>query len=208
MPRVISHFARPDASATTYLDFDSSAGGRWFGERVEVSTGARTPVEWSFGGNPEAVIRIGPPDERTAQFDQAPPRDADGKMTPDGALWSFRQTVGSPIRREAVRGMPYAEYSKSAGSYMPIVPLDLVVDVMVIEVEDPVYFARGNVSCRELFAVFRSDGRWEGTGGGCMGNSWPTDRLPPAFATPDPRDWISPKGPPTPGPSTTPLIRR
>src|SRR5439155_312916 len=41
MPRVTSHFARPDGSATTYLDFDSSAGGRWFGERVEVSTGAR-----------------------------------------------------------------------------------------------------------------------------------------------------------------------
>jgi hypothetical protein len=208
MPRVISHFARPDASATTYLDFDSSAGGRWFGERVEVSTGARTPVEWSFGGNPEAVIRIGPPASATAHFDQAPPRDAQGKLTPDGALWSFRQTVGSPIRREAVRGMPYVEYSKSAGSYMPIVPLDLVVYVMVIEVEDPVYFARGNVSCRELFAVFRSDGRWEGTGGGCMGNSWPTDRLPPGFATPDPHDWTSPNGPPTPGPSTTPSIRR
>ena len=208
MPRVTSRFARPDGSAMTYLDFDSSAGGRWFGERVEIATGARTPVEWSFGGNPEAVIRVGPPGVGTAQFDEAPPRDGAGKMTPDGALWSFRQGVSSAIRREAVRGMPYAEYSKSAGSYMPVIPPDLVVYVMVIEVEDPMYFARGNVSCRELFAVFRSDGRSEGTGNGCMGNTWPTNSLPPAFATPDPRDWISPKGPPTPGPSTTPLIRR
>jgi hypothetical protein len=61
LPRVISRFARPDGSATTYLDFDSSAGGRWFGERVDVATGTRTPVQWSFGGNPVAVIRIGPP---------------------------------------------------------------------------------------------------------------------------------------------------
>ena len=208
MKRVISRVARPDGSATTYLDFDSSAGGRWFGERVEVATGARTPVEWSFGGNPEAVIRIGQRSEGTAQVDQAPPRDAAGKMTADGALWSFRQSVRSPVRREAVRGMPYAEYSKSAGSYMPVVPLDLVVYLVVIEVEEPVDFSRGGVSCRELFAVLRSDGRGEGSSGGCMGNSWPTDRLPPAFATPDPRDWSSPKGPPTPGPSTSPSIRR
>jgi hypothetical protein len=208
MPRVISKFSRPDRSATTYLDFDSSAGGRWFGERVEVATGVRTPVEWNFGGNPQAVVRIGPPQTLTAQFDQAPPRDATGKITADGALWSFRQRVASPVRREAVRGMPYAEYAKSTGSYMSFVPLDLVVYVVVIEVEDPVNFSRGGVSCRELFALLRSDGRGEGSGGGCMGNSWPTDHLPPAFATPDPRDWSSPKGPPTPGPSTTPLIRR
>ena len=208
MPRVISRFARPDGSAVTYLDFDSSAGGRWFGERVEVATGARTPVEWSFGGNPLAVIRVGPWAGEAMRFNQAPPRDAEGRITPDGALWSFRQSVTNPVRREAVRGMPYAEYSKSAGSYMPIIPLDLVVYVMVIEVEEPVLFTRGGVSCRELSAFVRSDGRGEGSGGGCMGNTWPTDRLPPAFATPDPRDWSSPKGPPTPGPSTTPSIRR
>lgn len=208
MPRVTSRFARPDGSATTYLDFDSSAGGRWFGERVEVTTGARIPVEWSFGGNPQAVIRIGRPAKEAFHFDQAPPRDADGKMGADRALWSFRQSIGSPPRREAVRAMPYSEYSKSSGSLMSIVPLDLVVYVVVIEVEDPVLFARGNVTCRELFALLRSDGRGEGTGGGCMGNTWPTDRLPPAFATPDPRDWTSPKGPPTPGPSVTPSIRR
>jgi hypothetical protein len=208
MPRVTGRFARPDGSATTYLDFDSSAGGRWFGERVEVATGARTPVEWSFGGNPIAVIRTGPPPKEAFVFDQAPPRDADRKMGADRALWSFRQSVGSPPRREAVRAMPYSEYSKSAGSYMPIIPLDLVVYVVVIEVEEPRYFARGNVSCRELFAVLRSDERGEGSGGGCMGNSWPTSLLPPAFASPDPRDWTSPKGPPTPGPSTTPSIRR
>lgn len=208
MPRVTSRFARPDGSATTYLDFDSSAGGRWFGERVELATGARIPVEWSFGGNPQAVIRIGSRTATTVRYDQAPPRDADGKLGADRALWSFRQSVGSPPRREAVRAMPYSEYTKSAGTYMPIVPLDLVVYVVVIEVEDPVYFARGDVSCRELFALLRSDGRGEGTGGGCMGNTWPTDRLPPAFAVPDPRDWTSPKGPPTPGPSSTPSIRR
>lgn len=208
MPRVTSRFARPDGSATTYLDFDSSAGGRWFGERVEVTTGARIPVEWSFGGNPQAVIRIGPPAKDAFQFDQAPPRDADGKMGADRALWSFRQGIGSPPRREAVRAMPYSEYTKSSGSHMPIVPLDLVVYVVVIEVEDPVLFSRANVTCRELFALLRSDGRGEGTGGGCMGNSWPTDRLPPAFAVPDSRDWTSPKGPPTPGPSVTPSIRR
>jgi len=208
MPRVISKFARPDGSATTYLDFDSSAGGRWFGERVEAATGVRTPVEWSFGGNPNAVIRIGPPTKEAFHFDQAPPRDADGKMGADRALWSFRQNTGSPARREAVRAMPYSEYSKSSGSDMPIVPLDLVVYVVVIEVEEPAYFARGDVSCRELFAVIRSDGRGEGSGGGCMGNSWPTSLLPPAFASPDPRDWTSPKGPPTPGPSSTPSFRR
>ena len=208
MPRVIGRFARPDGSATTYLDFDSSAGGRWFGERVDVGTGARTPVEWSFGGNPVAVIRMGPPGDATIHFNQAPQRDADGKITPDGALWSFRQGVGSPVRREAVRAMPYAEYSKSAGSYMPMIPLDLVVYVVVIEVEEPVYFARGDVSCRELVAFVRSDARTEGSGGGCMGNSWPTNLLPPAFSTPDPRDWSSPKGPPTPGPLTTPSIHR
>lgn len=208
MPRVTSKFARPDGSATTYLDFDSSTGGRWFGERIEVATGARTPVEWRFGGNPSAVIRIGAPVKEAFNFDQAPPRDADGKMGADRALWSFRQSVGSPPRREAVRAMAYSEYSKSAGSYMPIVPLDLVVYVVVIEVEDPVYMARGDVSCRELFAVIRSDGRAEGSGGGCMGNSWPTSRLPPAFGSPDPRDWTSPKGPPTPGPSITPSTRR
>jgi hypothetical protein len=208
MPRVISRFARPDGSATTYLDFDASAGGRWFGERVEVGTGARTPVEWTFGGNPVAIIRIGPPGNEAMRFNQAPPRDGDGKITPDGALWSFRQGVGSPVRREAVRAMPYAEYSKSAGSYMLTIPLDLVVYVVIIEVEEPVYFARGNVSCRELVAFLRSDARSEGSGGGCMGNSWPTNLLPPAFSTPDPRDWSSPKGPPTPGPSTTPSIHR
>ena len=208
MPRVISRVPRPDGSAVTYLDFDSSAGGRWFGERVEVATGVRTPVEWSFGGNPLAVIRVGPGAGETMRLNQAPPRDAEGRITADGALWSFRQSVTSPVRREAVRGMPYVEYSKSAGSYMPIIPLDLVVYVMVIEVEEPVLFTRGGVSCRELFAFVRSDGRGEGSGGGCMGNTWPTDRLPPAFATPDPRDWSSPKGPPTPGPSTTPSIRR
>jgi hypothetical protein len=208
MPRVTSKFARPDGSATTYLDFDSSAGGRWFGERVTVATGERTPVEWSFGGNPSAVIRIGAPAKEAFNFDQAPPRDADGKMGADRALWSFRQSIGSPPRREAVRAMPYSEYSKSAGSYTPSIPLDLVIYVVVIEVEDPVYMARGDLSCRELFAVMRSDGRGEGSGGGCMGNSWPTSLLPPAFASPDPRDWTSPKGPPTPGPSSTPSIRR
>ncbi|TMC45484.1 MAG: hypothetical protein E6J23_04650 [Chloroflexi bacterium] len=208
LPRVISRFARPDGSATTYLDFDSSAGGRWFGERVDVATGTRTPVQWSFGGNPVAVIRIGPPGNEAMHFNQSPPRDADGKITPDGALWSFRQGVASPVRREAVRAMPYAEYSKSAGSYTPIIPLDLVIYVVVIEVEEPVYFARGNVSCRELVAFVRSDARTEGSGGGCMGNSWPTSLLPPAFGAPDPRDWSSPKGPPTPGPSTTPSIHR
>jgi len=56
---------------------------------------------------------------------------------------------------------------------MPVVPLDLVVYVVVIEVEEPVDFSRGGVSCRELFAVLRSDGRGEGSSGGCMGNSWP-----------------------------------
>ena len=208
MPRVISRFARPDGSATTYLDFDSSSGGRWFGERVEVATGVRTPVEWSFGGNPMAVIWIGSSTSETFHFDQAPPRSADGRITSDGALWSFRQSIQSPERREAVRAMPYAEYAKSAGSYTPIIPPDLVIYVVAIEVEVPVYFPRGDASCRELFAFIRSDGRSEGSGGGCMGNSWPTDRLPPAFGTPDPHDWSSPKGPPTSGPSTTPSIRR
>jgi len=208
MPRVLSRFARPDGSATTYLDFDSSAGGRWFGERVEVGTGARTPVEWSFGGNPLAIVRVGSLRSEAMHFDQAPPRDADGRITPDGALWSFRQRVGSPVRREAVRAMPYAEYSKSAGSYTPSIPPDLVVYLVVIEVEEPVYFARGDLRCRELVALVRSDARSEGSGGGCMGNSWPTNLLPPAFSTPDPRDWSSPKGPPTPGPSTTPSIHR
>jgi hypothetical protein len=208
MPRVTSRFARPDGSATTYLDFDSSAGGRWFGERVEVATGSRTPVEWSFGGNPQAVIRIGPGTDTPVRYDGAPARDADGKLGADRALWSVRQSLGSPPRREAVRAMTYSEYTKSSGSYMTIVPLDLVVYVVVIEVDEPVYFSRGDVSCRELFALLRSDGRREGTSVGCMGNTWPTDRLPPAFASPDPRDWTSPKGPPTPGPSTTPSIRR
>ena len=208
MPRVLSRFARPDGSATTYLDFDSSAGGRWFGERVEVGTGARIPVEWSFGGNPLAIVRLGSPRTEALHFDQAPPRDADGRITPDRALWSFRQGVGSPVRREAVRAMPYAEYSKSAGSYTPSIPLDLVVYFVIIEVEEPVYFARGDLRCRELVAFVRSDARTEGSGGGCMGNSWPTNLLPPAFSTPDPRDWSSPKGAPTPGPSTTPSIHR
>ena len=76
MPRVISRVPRPDGSAVTYLDFDSSAGGRWFGERVEVATGVRTPVEWSFGGNPLAVIRVGPGAGETMRLNQAPPRDA------------------------------------------------------------------------------------------------------------------------------------
>src|SRR5205823_9563534 len=140
----------------------------------------RVELRWE----PAAVIRVGPGAGETMRFDQAPPRDADGRITPDGALWSFRQGVTSPVRREAVRGMPYVEYSKSAGSYTTIIPLDLVVYVMVIEVEEPVLFTRGGVSCRELFAFVRSDGRGEGSGGGCMGNTWPTDRLPPAFATP------------------------
>src|SRR5207302_756442 len=83
-----SRVPRPDGGAVTYLDFDSSAGGRWFGERVEVATGVRTPVEWSFGGNPLAVIRVGPGAGETMRFNQAPPRDADGRITPDGALWS------------------------------------------------------------------------------------------------------------------------
>lgn len=208
MPRVISRFARPGGSAITYLDFDSSAGGRWFGERVDVATGSRTPVEWNFGGNPLAVIRVGPRTDTIVRYDGAPPRDADGKLGADRALWSVRQSLASPPRREAVRAMTYSEYTKSSGSYMTIVPLDLVVYVAVIEVDEPVYFPRGDVSCRELFALLRSDKRGEGSGSGCMGNSWPTDLLPPAFASPDPRDWTSPQGPPTPGPSTTPSIRR
>jgi len=208
MPRVISRFARPDGSATTYLDFDSSAGGRWFGERVDVATGARTPIEWSFGGNPVAVIRIGPSANGAVHFDQAPPRDGDGKLTADGALWSFRQGIQSPAHREAVRAMPYSEYARSATSYTSLIPPDLVVFFVVIEVEEPVFFARGGASCRELVGLLRGDARGEGAGGGCMGNSWPGNLLPPAFASPDPRDWSSAKSLPTPGPSPTPSIRR
>jgi len=206
MPRVDTRATRPDGSATTYLAFDSSAGGRWFGERVEVPSGKRTPVEWNTGGNPSGVIRMGLRTGATIRYENAPPRE-NGKLGAARALWSVRQNVGSAVRREAVRAMPYSDWIAFGSSYSTGIPRDLEVYVVIIEAEDPEYFSRGDVSCRELFALLRSDGRFEGTGSGCMGNVWPAN-LPAAFATPDPRDWTSPKGNVTPGPSQTPSIRR
>jgi hypothetical protein len=206
MPKVDTRATRPDGSATTYLAFDASAGGRWFGERVEVPSGRRTPVEWNTGGNPSGIIRLGARTGATIRYENAPPRE-NGKLGASRALWSVRQNVGSAVRREAVRAMPYSDWIAFGSSYSTGVPRDLEVYVVIIEAEDPEYFSRGGVSCRELFALLRSDGRFEGAGGGCMGNVWPAS-LPAAFATPDFRDWTSPKGTATPGPSQTPSIRR
>jgi hypothetical protein len=206
MPKVDTRATRPDGSATTYLAFDSSAGGRWFGERVEIPSGKRTPVEWNTGGNPSGIIRMGARNGATLRYENAPPRE-NGKLGATRALWTVRQNVASAVRREAVRAMTYGDWVAFASSYSTGVPRDLEIYVVIIEVEEPEYFSRGNVSCRELFALLRSDGRFEGTGGGCMGNVWPTN-LPAAFATPDPRDWTSPKGPAAPGLSRTPSIRR
>jgi hypothetical protein len=206
MPKVDTRATRPDGSATTYLAFDSSAGGRWFGERVEVPSGKRTPVEWNTGGNPSGIIRMGARGGATLRYENAPPRE-NGKLGASRALWTVRQNVGSAVRREAVRAMPYGDWIAFGSGYTTGVPRDLEIYVVIIEVEEPEYFSRGNVSCRELFALVRSDGRFEGTGGGCMGNVWPTS-LPAAFAMPDPRDWTSPKGPAAPDPSQTPSIQR
>src|SRR2546423_6622346 len=74
MPRVDTRATRPDGSATTYLAFDSSAGGRWFGERVEVPSGKRTPVEWNTGGNPSGIIPMGVGTGGSARDDATLPR--------------------------------------------------------------------------------------------------------------------------------------
>lgn len=202
MPVVAHKFTRLDGSATTYLTFDSSAGGRWYGERVEVATGKRTPVQWDTGGNPQDVLWVGT--ATPAHHDAAPPLDVDGKITAARALWLVRQNASAPVTREAVRSMSYGEYFDAMGGGGLQIPRDLIVHAVVLQTESQP--GRGGlreaqrITCRSTFALVRSDGRLEGTGGGCSTELWPP-KLPPAFGAPHPLDWTSPLGPRTPAPS-------
>jgi hypothetical protein len=201
MPVVVSRFTRLDGSATTYLTFDSSAGGRWYGERVEVATGKRTPIEWSTGGNPQDVIWVGYTSARHVHS-AAPPRGSDGEITAAGALWAARQNVGAPVTREAVRSMRYGEYFdwNGGGGLQP--PRGLTVHIVVFQTEAQPKrgLLGGQMNCRSTISMIRADGRSEGTFWGCTAELWPS-RLPPAFAIADQTDWTSPKGPTTPAPS-------
>ena len=183
-------FRRPDGTAATYLKFDSTKGGRWYGERVE-SSGLHVPVEWTTGGNPVQQIYVGTsaPVTATLRYESAPPRDADGKLGEARALWFVRQSVSGPVTREAVRAVKYADYLATGQGGSTAIPADATVYVVVIQANFTMATRAGPLQCGAMFALLRSDDpAGPGVGGGCSAASWPTN-LPPAFATADPFDW-------------------